>query len=48
MLGPIEIGENSTIGAGAVVTKSVPKNCVVVGNPAMIIRRDGVKVKEKL
>jgi len=48
VLGPIEIGENSTIGAGAVVTKSVPKNCVVVGNPAMIIRRDGVKVKEKL
>ena len=48
VLGPIEIGENSTIGAGAVVTKSVPPNCVVAGNPAIIIRRDGVKVKEKL
>lgn len=48
VLGPIEIGENSTIGAGAVVTKSVPSNCVVAGNPAIIIRRDGVKVKEKL
>lgn len=48
VLGPIEIGENSTIGAGAIVTKSVPANCVVVGNPAMIIKRDGVKVKEKL
>ena len=47
-MGPIEIGENSTIGAGAIVTKSVPANCVVVGNPAMIIRRDGVRVKEKL
>ena len=48
VLGPIEIGENSTIGAGAIVTKSVPANCVVVGNPAMIIKRDGIRVKEKL
>lgn len=32
------IGENSIIGANAVVTKSIPKNCVVGGNPARIIR----------
>jgi len=36
---PIRIGDNSIIGAGAVVTKDVPKNCVVAGNPAKIIRR---------
>ena len=28
------IGDNSIIGAGAVVTKSIPKNEVWVGNPA--------------
>lgn len=34
----IVIGENSMIGAGAVVTKNVPPNVVVVGNPAKIIK----------
>ncbi len=34
---PVIIGENSEIGAGAVVTKDVPDNCIVVGNPARII-----------
>lgn len=34
----VTIGENSIIGANAVVTKSVPKNSVVAGNPARIIR----------
>lgn len=37
----IEIGEMSMIGAGAVVTKSVPPKAVVVGNPARIIRYIG-------
>ncbi len=36
----ITIGENAMIGAGSVVIKDVPANCVVVGNPARIIRRD--------
>ena len=36
---PIKIGDNSIIGAGAVVTKDVPANCVVAGNPAKIIRK---------
>lgn len=44
ILGDIEIGNNVTIGAGSVITKSVPDNCVVVGNPARIIRRNGEKV----
>lgn len=34
----VTIGENSLIGAGAVVTKDVPANAVVVGNPAKIIK----------
>jgi acetyltransferase-like isoleucine patch superfamily enzyme len=34
----ITIGENALIGAGAVVTKSVPDNTVVAGNPAKIIK----------
>ena len=36
---PVSIGENSDVGAGSVVTKDVPPNCVVVGNPAKIIRK---------
>lgn len=35
----ITIGENSLIGAGSVVTKSVPANVIVAGNPAKIIKR---------
>jgi acetyltransferase-like isoleucine patch superfamily enzyme len=34
----ITIGENAMVGAGAVVTKDVPANAVVFGNPAKIIR----------
>lgn len=34
----VTIGENAMVGAGAVVTKDVPSNAVVVGNPAKIIR----------
>ncbi len=35
----ITIGEGALIGAGAVVTKDVPDNCVVVGNPATELRK---------
>ncbi|MEO3678879.1 acyltransferase [Rheinheimera sp. FR7-31] len=34
----ITIGEYAMVGAGAVVTKDVPDNAVVVGNPAKVIR----------
>ena len=46
--GDIVIGDNVTIGAGTVLMKNVPDNCVVVGNPAYILKRDGVLVNEKL
>ena len=36
---PVDIGSNSIIGAGSVVLKDVPQNCVVAGNPAKIIRK---------
>lgn len=39
ILGNIEIGKGSVIGAGAVVTKSIPPYSVVVGNPAKIIKQ---------
>jgi len=34
----VTIGENSVVAAGAVVTKSVPPNVVVAGNPAVITK----------
>ena len=34
----VTIGENSVIGAGAVVTRDIPANVVAVGNPARVIR----------
>ncbi len=39
ILGPITIGENSRIGANAVVVKSVPPNSVVVGVPGQVVTR---------
>ena len=32
------IGENAIVGAGSVVTKDVPSNCIVAGSPAKILR----------
>lgn len=34
----VSIGDNSIIGAGSVVTKSVPENCIAAGNPCRVIR----------
>ena len=34
---PVRIGVNARVGAGSVVTKDVPDNASVVGNPAVII-----------
>lgn len=40
VVGNITIGDNVVVGAGSIVTKSIPSNCVVVGNPARIIKRN--------
>jgi maltose O-acetyltransferase len=34
----VTIGTNTTIGAGSVVTKDIPANCVAVGNPCRVLR----------
>ncbi len=34
----VTIGDGSVIGAGSVVTKDIPPNCVAVGNPCRVIR----------
>ena len=44
VLGSFTVGNNSKIGAGSVVLKEVPPNCVVVGVPGRIVTLDGVKV----
>lgn len=35
----VTVGENAVVGAGAIVTKSVPNKVVVAGNPAVIIKK---------
>lgn len=40
ILGGIRIGKNSMIGAGAVVTKDVPPNTTVAGNPAKSLKNN--------
>jgi acetyltransferase-like isoleucine patch superfamily enzyme len=36
----VKVGDYSVIGAGSVITKDVPSNCIVAGNPARIIREN--------
>jgi len=38
ILANLTIGENAIVGAGSVVTKDVPANCIVAGNPARVLR----------
>jgi acetyltransferase-like isoleucine patch superfamily enzyme len=39
ILANVTIGENAIVGAGSVVTKDVPANCIVAGNPARVFRK---------
>jgi len=39
ILANVTIGENAIVGAGSVVTRDVPPNCVVYGNPARVHRQ---------
>jgi acetyltransferase-like isoleucine patch superfamily enzyme len=38
ILSKVTIGENAIVGAGSTVTKDVPENAIVAGNPARILR----------
>lgn len=48
IIGNVKIGDNVKIGAGAVITKDVPDDCTVVGNPAYIIRQNGMRCRKIL
>lgn len=39
IIGNIRIGNNVIIGAGSVVVKDAPDNCIIAGNPAKILKR---------
>lgn len=41
----VTIGDEVVVGSGAIVTKDVPSNCIVAGNPAHIIR-SGIKTRK--
>lgn len=42
----VTIGKNSVVGAGSIVTKSIPENVVAVGNPCRVLREITEKDKE--
>lgn len=42
ILGPVKIGDNTTIGAHSLVLDSIPANSLAVGNPARIIKTTGL------
>ena len=44
----ITIGDSCIVGAGTVVSKDVPANSVVVGNPAKIVKTGAIIVKGKI
>jgi serine O-acetyltransferase len=46
VLGPVTIGNNVTIAAGAVVTSDVPDNVVVAGVPAKVVKKKEMPVGE--
>ncbi len=48
VLGNIKVGDNSYIGANAVVIKDVPPNSTVVGVPGRITKQDGKKIDVKM
>jgi UDP-2-acetamido-3-amino-2,3-dideoxy-glucuronate N-acetyltransferase len=45
ILSNVTIGENALVGAGSVVTRDVPANAIVVGNPAKVLRYIEQKVE---
>jgi acetyltransferase-like isoleucine patch superfamily enzyme len=45
ILSSVEIGENAIVGAGSVVTRNVPPNTIVAGNPAKVLRSISMETK---
>jgi len=48
VLGSFTVGDNVNIGANSVVLSEVPDNSTVVGIPGRIVKRNGVRVKDRL
>jgi serine O-acetyltransferase len=48
VIGNVLIESNSTVGANAVVVKNVPAHCTVVGVPAYIVKKNGIRVNQQL
>ena len=42
----VQIGNHSVIGAGSIITKDIPPYSVAVGNPARIVKRYDMDLKE--
>ena len=47
VLGGVTIGDNTVIGAGSVVTKSIPSNVIAVGVPCRVVREITAVDKER-
>ena len=47
VLDGVHIGNDAIVGAGSVVTKDLPENCIAVGNPAHVIKTRSELVKEE-
>ena len=45
ILAGVTIGENSIISPGSVVTQNIPDHCIVIGNPARVVKK--IKEQEK-
>ena len=41
----VKVNDNVIVGRGSVVTKDIPANCIVAGNPARIIK-EGIQTKK--
>ncbi|MCM1486717.1 MAG: serine O-acetyltransferase, partial [Faecalibacterium sp.] len=44
VLGPMKIGDNSNVAAGAVVLSEIPPNSTAVGVPARVVKQDGKRI----
>ena len=48
IIGGVKVGNNVKIGAGSVVVKDVPDNCIAVGNPAKLINQKSNEQKDRI